>query len=304
MPDGLPDLPTEMLESIGDAVEAPEAPTAVETTNQPPVETTATPEGETTEETTTDAPDSFTRLDPTAIPDELRPYYESMQADYTRKTQDAAPWRKLGEELGVSSPDDVRQAAELYAYLQDPNNLALFHAQLGEALGQTAAPAAPAVTPPAETLGGEFDSALDDPAVSALQARLDAFEAREAKRNAEQQNEALQWALLGEMNRQEALIKEEHPDWGEDEWTGIWNLAPTFNGDLVQAAAVVDAAANARVVRLLNGKAAVEGTEGLTTMPPRIAVDAPPAVDGEDYELKGPTARAIEYMKQVVAQSE
>src|SRR5690242_10753259 len=98
-----------MVESIGNAIEGvtPEAAPA-EPTNPTTPETPATPEGEITTEAATDAPDSFTKLDPNSIPEEARPFYDSMLSDYTRKTQEAAPWRKLGEELGVDSPDAIR----------------------------------------------------------------------------------------------------------------------------------------------------------------------------------------------------
>src|SRR5690242_6444316 len=128
-----------MVESIGDAVEGvtPEAP--AEPTNLQTPEAPATPEGQATE-AATDAPDSFTKLDPNALPEDLQPYYKAMQADYTRKQQEAAPWRKLGEELGVESPDSFREAAELYSYLQDPNNLYGLYSSLGQMFGQASTP--------------------------------------------------------------------------------------------------------------------------------------------------------------------
>jgi len=308
LPDGLPEVPVEILESIGDAVEGITPEVTVAPTNQVSQETTATPEGQaTTEEAATEAPDSFTKLDPNALPPEARPFYDSMLADYTRKTQEASPWRKLGEELGVSSPDEFKQAAELYAYLQDENNVREFAQRLNAALGQAPEPA----TRAEETAPADEFANLDDPAVAQLRAELNSMKETLAERDATQQQEALRWALLGEMNRQEAIVKESHPDWGDsegesvsDEWRAVWNLAPTFGGDVVQAAAVVEAVQNAANVRLLNGKASAASTEGLVApAPPRVAVEAPSNVE-PDPELRNETRAAMEFLRGVVNNSE
>lgn len=309
MPDGLPDVPAEMVESIGDAIEgvtpevAPVDPTNLQTPEAP-----ATPEGQVSEEAATEAPDSFTKLDPNAIPEDLQPYYKAMQADYTRKQQEAAPWRKLGEELGIDSPDSFREAAELYSYLQDPNNLHLLYSSLGNVLGQGGQPQAPApATEYAQQLPQGVDeefASLEDPAVAQLKQQVDALQGYIQERDAAQQQEALQWALLGEMNRQEALLKEQHPDWGDEEWGALWNLSVAYNGDLVAASNHIEAAQNAAVTRLLNGKAQAAATPGLTPeAPPRVAAVAE-TPDHSDPELRNETAQAIEYLRGVANLSE
>lgn len=45
-----------------------------------------------------DNQESFTKVDPEELPDELKGVYKSLQADYTRKTQDLAKKRKSSEE--------------------------------------------------------------------------------------------------------------------------------------------------------------------------------------------------------------
>lgn len=309
MPDGLPDVPVEMVDSIGDAIEGvtPEAAPA-ETSNLQTPETTATPEGQ-AEEAATEAPDSFTKLDPNALPADVRPYYDSMLSDYTRKTQEAAPWRKLGEELGIDSPDSFREAAELYSYLQDPNNLHTLYSSLGNVLGQAqpATQGPPATETPfgaaQQGQGDEFAS-LEDPGVAELKQQMSALTSYVQEREAAQQQEALQWALLGEMNRQEAALKEQHPDWGEEEWNTLWNLSVAYNGDLLAASNHIEAAQNAAVTRLLNGKAQAAETPGLTPIaPPRqgTEVETP---DYSDTELRAQTAQAVEYLRGVANLSE
>ncbi|MDE2098589.1 MAG: hypothetical protein KGL39_15145 [Patescibacteria group bacterium] len=305
--DGLPDVPEEMISGIGDAIEGVAPQTVEEPINQETPETPVTPEGQTPEEAATDAPDSFTKLDPNSLPEEVQPFYKLMLADYTRKQQEAAPWRKLGEDLGLGSPDDLRQAAELWSFLQDQNNVVQFYEQLGRELGQ----AQPATQGPETPAAGDEFSTLDDPALAQLRSEITAIREENARRDATQQREALQWALLGEMNRQQALIQEQHPDWGvaegdeiSDEWRAVWNLAPTFNGDVVKAAAVVEAVQNAGVTRLLNGKAAVAATEGLTAPGPARVAETPVELDTSDPELRAQTAAAVEMLRGIVNQSE
>lgn len=298
-----------MLDSVGNAVEGiePEVPAVQESNPQTP-EVPATPEGQAPEEAATEAPDSFTKLDPNTLPDEVRPYYDSMLSDYTRKTQEVAPWRKLGEELGIDSPDQFQEAAELYSYLQDPNNLHLLYSSLGNVLGQGGQPqaAAPATEYAPQVPQGPEDefASLEDPAVAELKQQMAALQGYVQQREEAQQQEALQWALLGEMNRQEALLKEQHPDWGDEEWGALWNLSVAYNGDLVQASNHIEAAQNAAVTRLLNGKAQAAATPGLTPEAPSrqaAVVDTP---DYSDPELRDITAQATEYLRGIVNQSE
>lgn len=316
MPDGLPEVPAEMVDSIGATLEGeqPAAP-APDPSNQPTPETTATPEGQTTPEAATEAeaPDSFTKLDPNTLPPEARPFYDSMLSDYTRKTQEAAPWRHLGEELGVDSPDAIREAAELYVALQDPSNLAALYHQLApmfEGGGQAPqlvpgqVPGQPATAAPLVPQGDESEfAALENPDVASLKQEIADMRDFLAQQQETQQQEAIQWQLLGELNRQEAAVQEAHPDWGEDEWNTLWNLSVAFDGDLHQAATYVEAAQNAAVTRLLNGKAAAAETPGLTPPAPnRTGVEVPTLE--EDPELKGATAKAMEYLRGVVNLSE
>lgn len=304
MPDALPDLPTEMVDSIGDAIEAPaDAPVVA---SNPPAQEAPAPEGTEQVEAATEAeaPDSFTGLDPNSLPEELQPFYKSMQSDYTRKQQQAAPWRQLGEELGVDSPDSIREAVELYTFLQDENNVRALYNELNQAFGggqDPAASAAPATVPGYE---GESFEELENPQLAELRNELTQLKSSLQQRDAAAQEEAVRWQLMGEMNRQEAVIKEQHPDWGDDEWNALWGLSVAFDGNLMDAATHLDAAANARVTRLLNGKAAVAETPGLTPPAPSRVGEAVPERDYSDPELRDLTKEAIEYVRGVANQSE
>lgn len=52
--------------------------------------------------------ETFTNLDPTKLPPEVQPFYKNMLADYTRKTMEVAPLRKLAEETGMTV-DQIRE---------------------------------------------------------------------------------------------------------------------------------------------------------------------------------------------------
>lgn len=232
--------------------------------------TEATPEGEqaTPEAVTTE--DSFTRLDPNAIPAELQPYYKSMQADHTRKTQEAAPYRRLAEETGLDV-DGLKQAAELYTALQDPTQIVQFHSELTAALreqGLTPAEASAAATQHIqETQSGTAEQETawsDDPderRLQELEAKLAHIEESSKAEAEARQREQMQMSLVAEMNRQEAFVREAHPDWQQDDVDAVYELSAFYGGNLVDAAARYDDIVSARVARILNGKgAAATGT--------------------------------------------
>lgn len=83
-------------------------------------------ETQTTEQPTSGSADSgasFTNIDPSKLPPELQPIYKSMQADYTRKTQETAEIRKRNEvaEQLFANPDIQRAIYQtLYPQASQP----------------------------------------------------------------------------------------------------------------------------------------------------------------------------------------
>ena len=240
---------------------------------------TATPEGTQAPEVATtieEMADNFTRLDPSTIPAELRPYYDSMQADYTRKTQEAAPYRKLAEDTGLDV-DGLRQSAELYSALQDPQQIVQFHQELTDALraqGLTQAEATAAATQTVqESLAGGGDESLDpeEQRFQALEAKLASFE-QAAKADAEtRQNEARAGQIVAEMNRQQMVIQEQHPDWTQEDIDATYEISAFYGGNLIQAAARYDELMSNRVARILNGKGAAQSNAALAPLPGAVA---------------------------------
>ena len=106
----------------------------IDPTPETPGEGTPSPEGQPIAEPP-QAPkdDSFTSVDPNTLPPELQATYKSLQADYTRKTQEAAPYRKFAEQTGMGIDDLQRVLAE---YSQFSNVLQNNPAQIVQSLLQ------------------------------------------------------------------------------------------------------------------------------------------------------------------------
>jgi hypothetical protein len=104
----------------------------IDTTIEP--EGTPAPEGQPEPEPSPEpSENSFTNVDPKTLPPELQATYKSLQADYTRKTQEAAPYRKFAEQTGLGVDDLQRVLTE---YNQFSNMLQNNPAQLVQALLQ------------------------------------------------------------------------------------------------------------------------------------------------------------------------
>lgn len=235
--------------------------------------TDATPQGEGTGAATTQI-DSFTGLDPNSIPAELRPYYDSMQADYTRKTQAIAPFRQLSEQSGLDVAG-LTQAAELYSVLQDPTSLVEFHGELTSALeaqGLTRVEAQAVATQHiVDTQGGspvEQGGYVDpeEARIQALEQRLAGFENERNTAAEAQRTERLQMNLIAEMNRQEMIVKESHPNWDQDDIDATYEISAFYGGDLVAAANRYDEIVSARVTKILNGKGQAASSQALAPL--------------------------------------
>jgi hypothetical protein len=113
-------------EDINPGELTPETPAQIE-------EGTPPTEGQPAAEPSQPKEDSFTSIDPNSLPPELQATYKSLQADYTRKTQEAAPYRKFAEQTGMGIDDLQRVLTE---YNQFSNVLQNNPAQLVQALFQ------------------------------------------------------------------------------------------------------------------------------------------------------------------------
>ena len=222
-------------------------------------------------------------FNPDLLPDELKPGFKQLQAEWTRKTQTLAEQRKQFEEFG--DIDQVRQANELYTSLQDPEFLKNFYAQLGDVVSEMGLvdapeaqePAAPeSVEPP--PLPQELQALVEsDPELTpmaqqltAMQQELAAFRQAQADEREALEQERSQMAQAAEIDRMVGVVREEHPEYGEDDWESIYDRAIAYEGDVLRAAEAFQADQDRIIQSYLAKKsstpAAVNPTPGLGTI--------------------------------------
>lgn len=298
------------------AIEADRTPPSFETTPAPAAEVTESNQTETTpvegeaQEDATAAADTFTRLDPNAIPDEMRPWYESMQADYTRKTQQLSEIRKSYESLGEVDPTEAQAALTLFQTLQDPQGALDFHQRLSTTLtemGLTPAQAqAEATRQISEAAQVETPTWEDDPD-AALKAELDGVKNQlaqfqsdfQAREDALRQQE---WeaGIRAEVTRQESLIRESNPHYTDGDINAVYELAAFHNGNLLSAQGRYEDIVADRVNRLMANKASAAATQGVQAITPSGSAVEPPTF-GDDLEAAHRAAQ--EFLRSVQSEA-
>lgn len=250
---------------------------AAEGTTQPPVPPEADVPAQVAEETSNqeppatadqqmqDAVDSFTNIDPATLSPELQAIYRNMQSHFTKATQEVAPFRELASEYGVSA-EEMRQAVDFVGRIQsDPAYTQQVYSTLGEYLqsiglrSPQAAPAAAADNEPDPYDDGGFDPAVDSPADTqgrevgtALEQRLAMLE----NELATQQQTMYMRDLATTIKQQEFAVRESRPDWKDGDIQRVYELAPSYDGDLTKAADAYDAWRTDILQGYLEGKAA------------------------------------------------
>lgn len=243
------------------ARQTPAAPPAAEQApDVPAVEPAATPDQGTEEP-------SFTHIDPNVLPPEMQQLHRSLQADYTRKTQEAAPWRKLAQEFNVESPDEFRDALVAYQNLQDPRNWPTVVQELSGYMQQYGMSPAEAnlaaqnqlaqMAPAQEDLGGEF---VDDESLAPIYRQLQQTQAQLAQmqqqwqEQQQRQAEELQWQTLAQgLTKAEMEIRAQNPHYSDTDIETIYNMLGQ-DGNLLAAQQRYESAIGARVAQYLQGK--------------------------------------------------
>jgi hypothetical protein len=271
---------------------APAEPLPVETPAEAPA-----PDQAATPPTPTEAPtpgadefaseateDSFMGGDfnPDLLPDELKPGFKQLQAEWTRKTQTLAEQRKALEALG--SEEELKTAAEFYQSLQDPEYLKSFYGELGNVvreLGLVEDPAAPAPAADEAPAPAELPAELQqlvssDPELAPLlerftgmESRLKEFEQAQAQERQALEEERQLMTQAAEIDRMVQVVREEHPDYGDEDWQAIYDRAVAFDGNVLQAAELYAADQDRIVQAYLSRKPvpqAVTPTPGAATV--------------------------------------
>lgn len=262
-------------------------------------------QGTTTEvqQTSPEATDSFTRLDPDAIPEDLKPWYQSMQADYTRKTQAIAEQRKQLEAIG--DIEASQQALQFYQSLQDPTFAKNFHEQLGTTLtnlGYLEKQEAVQQAKELEQTQALVDSSgYQDPEeffrakAQELDAKYAAIEQRLEEQRVAAEQAQIYAALAGEVQRQEAYIRDANPHYTDADLDAIHAMT---NSDrtLIQAQEIYEAAVAERLNRMMAAKTNVANTHG---QPANAGSAVEPPSFGDD--LNAAHKAAQERLAQILA---
>lgn len=177
-----------------------------------------------------DNPDteSFTGFDPNVLPEDMQAVYRSMQADYTRKTQELAEQRRQFEsfaETGVD-PNEALEAVSLWQRMNDDPAFAMNVAEniqsRLEELGYTKQQIEDAIPNDTENYDGIPPQ---------LQQELQEMRAWRESMIVEQQ----QQQIMNELEAVEQTIRVTNPQYGEDDIEAIYNLAYAHDGDLMAA---------------------------------------------------------------------
>jgi hypothetical protein len=191
--------------------------------------------------------ESFTSVDPgnLQIPEDpaearqfLQQRYQEMQAHFTQRTQEAAPWAKLGAELGV----DPAQAAESVRFAQalqaDPEYALAVHGELTrhlQGLGMTPQQAQQEAASRIERqatdpMTGEFQ-VEDEPGFGESDPRIAELMRWKAEMDQQRHMEGYVNMALAE----QARIQEADPSLTEGDWERIWAITPGVDGDVRRA---------------------------------------------------------------------
>jgi hypothetical protein len=197
-------------------------------------------------------PDTFDggKFNPDELPPELQDGWKQLQAAFTQKTQEIAAERQQLQELG--DPESLQQAMDLYNRIGDPTNWQQLHAELTQAMqgmGMTPLeakqaateamaqqPAAPAADPASfEDMDPEMASLAKQ--LQETRSELDQFKQGFQEQLQSQEAERQYIQAVTELQKQEAAIREAHPQWGDDKIEAAYQLSSFYNGSLAQGAA-------------------------------------------------------------------
>jgi len=173
------------------------------------------------------ATESFTGFDPNNLPEDLQMVYKSMQADYTRKTQDLADVRRYNESLsdmGVD-PNDAIQMVSFFQEMQANPQLAVEYLSALQAQGE-----------PETTQGGYAEDYTSDNSYEGLPPEL----ANELNAMREFRDQYMadqeQASIMAELEVEEQQIRVANPHYTDDDLESIYSLAYATGGDLRAAA--------------------------------------------------------------------
>lgn len=173
--------------------------------------------------------ESFTGFDATVLPEDMQAVYKSMQADYTRKTQEIAELRRNYESFSDAGID-ADTALQAVGFLQQLNTDPAFAMQIAAQIQQNVG-----TTDVAQ--GGETSPLVnnDNSDYDGLPPQL-AKELEEMRQFREDiMTQQAQQEVLSELETMEQTIRTTNPDYSDDDIEAIYSLAYATQGDLFAA---------------------------------------------------------------------
>jgi len=176
-----------------------------------------------------DNPDSesFTGFDPSTLPEDMQAVYRSMQADYTRKTQEIAEQRRQYEAFSQNGIDP-NEALEAVSLLQRMNTDPEFAFGLSQEIQSRL-----------QELGYANDPIVEDTPIDNSYEGLPPEVAKELQEMRQFREEMLlqqeQQQVLQEIEAAEQTIRTMNPDYSDNDMDAIYSLAYSTNGDLMAA---------------------------------------------------------------------
>lgn len=205
----------------------------------------------------------FSNVNPDELPPELQQIYRSLQGDYTRKTQQLAEQRKVFEQFG--DPQSIAEAVQLQQQLADPRYWPSIHQQLSESLremGYSPQEAHSIANEQVAQQNADPLAGLDDPdlqpvreAYTQLQQEVQQMRQELTQQRESEQAQALEMAVIGELQRQENAITQQNPHYTQDDIDAIYEMSTFYDGNLLQAQQRYEGAIQNRLSAYIASKA-------------------------------------------------
>lgn len=179
--------------------------------------------------TTSPSEDSFSNIDPNALPPELRAQYANMQGAFTKRMQELSEQSRRYEALG--DPEVAVRGVELMKALEeDP---VFVHQQLSSWLENQGMSPAQASQAAAEIQATEEFAQDEYEVPETLRRELDELK---SWRQQEEATRAEQ-AYMAELQREEMAIRQSNPNFTDDDVNAVYELAFAHGGSLLRAEA-------------------------------------------------------------------
>lgn len=174
--------------------------------------------------------ESFTGFDPNVLPEDMQKVYKSMQADYTRKTQEVAQIRQQYESLSEHGVDP-NEALEAVNLLQRMNNDPNFAASVAQDIQNRLEELGYADNPVEDNTSIIENESYGELPPQLMRELEEMRMFRQSMMEQQQQSE-----ILAELDIAEQTIRSTNPDYSDDDMQAIYSLAYATDGDLLAAA--------------------------------------------------------------------